>query len=722
MNHFLSPVLRQCKILLGLGLFGAFLLGGCGGGSSNNTSTQAAATPVISPAGGTFTAAQSVTITDSTAGATIYYTTDGTPPTTSSAKYTAAISVTTSETIEAIAVASGYNTSSTASEIFTINTTTPTTATPVISPAGGTFTAAQSVTITDSTAGATIYYTTDGTTPTTSSTKYTAAISVTTSETIEAIAAASGYNTSLTASEIFTMNISTPDMGTLTVPGTTYQYQITNAASGLVLGIAGQSQVAGTDVIQETNTSSADSMWHYMPYDQTTGQLNGSLENMLTHQVLGIANASKSAGQQALQWADNGTNDHLWQFYLLQDGNYLIKNVNSGLYLEDAGSNTTSSATIDQNTRATTGSGCTCQEWALTQTTTAAYSMPLSVSGNGISVHDPNMLKDPNGTYWLYGTHQTIAYSTDMTTFTYTTASSSLGACTTAEGGQWLAQDGHCPIIGPDFTSWTGLQTPPSDNNDSDIDVWAPSVMYANSTYYQYYAIPVEPDTVGGEAIIGLATSATPSGPWTDGGFIVSSWSNTTNTPITSSYGWNFVAGTTYNAIDPAPFIDADGNWWMVFGSWFDGTHLIQLDSSTGKVKSGATMTSDIAYRYGGEEGPFIYPWVVNGTQYYYYFASANVCCSATSPYRIIVGRSTSPTGPYVDRGGLDLTAEGGTILLSTHSNIVGPGGESVFTDTVNGVQTPTLVYHYYNGNNGGAPTLGINRLAFTSDGWPYVQ
>jgi|GEM_PF-350964 len=722
MNRLLSSVLRQCKILLGLGLFVVVLLGGCGGGSSNNTTTQAAATPVISPVGGTFTAAQSVTIIDSTAGATIYYTTDGTTPTSSSTKYTAAISVTTSETIKAIAVASGYNTSSTASESFTISTTTETAATPVISPAGGTFTAAQSVTITDSTPGATIYYTTDGTKPTNSSTQYTAAISVTASETIKAIAVASGYDTSLTASESFTLNITTPDMGTLTVPSTTYQYQITNAASGFVLGISGQSQVAGADVIQETNTNSTDSMWHYMPYDQTAGQLNGTLENMLTHQVLGISNASTAAGQQALQWADNGTNDHLWQFYLLQDGNYLIKNVNSGLYLEDAGSNTTSSATIDQNARATSGSGCTCQEWALTQTTTAAYSMPLSVAGNGVSVHDPNMLKDSNGTYWLYGTHQTIAYSTDMTTFTYTTASSALGACTTAEGGQWLVQDGHCPVIGPDFTSWTGLQTPPSDNEGSDVDVWAPSVMYANGTYYQYYAIPVEPDTVGGEAIIGLATSTTPNGPWTDGGFIVSSWSNTTNAPITSSYGWDFVAGTAYNAIDPAPFIDATGNWWLVFGSWYDGTHLIQLDSSTGKMKSGTTMTGIIATRYGGEEGPFIYPWVVNGTQYYYYFASANACCSATSPYRIIVGRSTSPTGPYVDRGGLDLTADGGTILLSTHTNIVGPGGESIFTDTVNGVQTPTLVYHYYNGNRAGAPTLGINRLGFTSDGWPYVQ
>jgi arabinan endo-1,5-alpha-L-arabinosidase len=88
------------------------------------------------------------------------------------------------------------------------------------------------------------------------------------------------------------------------------------------------------------------------------------------------------------------------------------------------------------------------------------------------------------------------------------------------------------------------------------------------------------------------------------------------------------------------------------------------------------------------------------------------------------VGRSQSVTGPYYDRGGLDLAAGGGTILVSTHDNIAGPGGGSVFTDTgADGTASlPTFVYHYYDGNNNGAPTLGINRLVFDSDGWPSIQ
>ena len=518
-----------------------------------------------------------------------------------------------------------------------------------------------------------------------------------------------------------TQSTGTPDNGQVASVSDAYGFTLTNASSGMVLGIAGQSQVAGTALAQETSAGSAttDDMWHAMPMG--TNQLQYNVENLLTHQVMGIMNASVDAGAVALQYADNGTNDHLWAFYLLTDGNYLIQNVNSSLYLEDSNSGTTSSAVIDQGARATSDTGCACQEWKLTLSTTPAYPAPRSVNGTGIFVHDPYMLKDPSGTYWLYGTHQTLAYSTDLTTFTYTTLSTPDGACTPTQGGAWITMDARCPIIGPDFSSWSGLQTPPSDNSGKNIDTWAPSLLTSGGTYYLYYAIPYEPST-GAEAVIGLATSTTPSGPWTDKGFIVSSWTAATTAPPSSS-SWNFNSATTWNAIDPAPFTDASGNWWLSFGSWQDGIHLMQLNPATGlPLLPGSLTYPIIAARGAGEEGSFIYPYIFNGTQYYYYFAPINACCSATSPYRIIVGRSTNPQGPYLDRGGLKLTAGGGTILLSTHSNIVGPGGQSVFTDTVNGVDTPTLVYHYYDGNNNGTPTLGINRLGFTSDGWPYVE
>ena len=111
-----------------------------------------------------------MSISDATAGATIYYTTNGTTPTTSSPVYAGPITVSATESLEAIAVRNGDTNSAVASAAYTIRTPRRTVATPTFTPPAGTYTSAQSVSISDATAGATIYYTTNGTTPTTSST------------------------------------------------------------------------------------------------------------------------------------------------------------------------------------------------------------------------------------------------------------------------------------------------------------------------------------------------------------------------------------------------------------------------------------------------------------------------------------------------------------------------------------------------------------------------
>jgi beta-glucanase (GH16 family) len=170
--------------------------------SAAYTITLPAATPTFSPAAGSYTSAQSVKIGDATAGAAIYYTTDGSAPSAASATYTAPIPVGTSETIHAIALAAGYSQSATATAKYTI--TLPT-ATPVFSLAAGTYAGTQQVTITDATQGATIYYTTNGSTPSGSSIKYTAAVSVAATETLKAIALATGYTQSAVASAAYTI-------------------------------------------------------------------------------------------------------------------------------------------------------------------------------------------------------------------------------------------------------------------------------------------------------------------------------------------------------------------------------------------------------------------------------------------------------------------------------------------------------------------------------------
>jgi hypothetical protein len=179
----------------------------------DSTGLASAATPTFSPAAGTYSTTQTVTISDATAGATIYYTTNGTAPTTSSTKYTGAITVSATETLEAIAIATGYSNSAVATATYTIGAATTLPA-PTFSPAAGTYSTSQTVTISDATAGTTIYYTTNGTTPTTSSTKYTGAITVSATETIEAIAVETGYSNSAMATATYTIGAAT----TLPIP------------------------------------------------------------------------------------------------------------------------------------------------------------------------------------------------------------------------------------------------------------------------------------------------------------------------------------------------------------------------------------------------------------------------------------------------------------------------------------------------------------------------
>ena len=162
--------------------------------------SQQVAMPTFSPAAGVYSGPQSVSISDATSGATIYYTTDGSTPTTASPVYGGPITVTQTTTVKAMAAAVGMANSAVASATYTIRV-----ATPALSPGGGTYTSAVTVTLSDSTAGATIYYTMDGSTPTTASPVYSGPIMVTQTTTIKAMAAAGGMANSAVASATYTI-------------------------------------------------------------------------------------------------------------------------------------------------------------------------------------------------------------------------------------------------------------------------------------------------------------------------------------------------------------------------------------------------------------------------------------------------------------------------------------------------------------------------------------
>ena len=140
-------------------------------------------TPPISdasPAGDTYGAAQTVTLS-SESGATIHYTTDGSTPTTSSSTYSSPINISADTTLKFFAVDAVGNQESPHTETYVIDTTPPTSD---ASPAGNTYGAAQTVTL-SSESGATIHYTTDGSTPTTSSSTYSSPINISADTTLK---------------------------------------------------------------------------------------------------------------------------------------------------------------------------------------------------------------------------------------------------------------------------------------------------------------------------------------------------------------------------------------------------------------------------------------------------------------------------------------------------------------------------------------------------------
>ena len=165
--------------------------------------TLPAATPVLSAGSGNYISALSVSIWDATPGATIYFTVDDSAPTASSAEYSDAIPVNSTMTIEAIALAPGYAPSAVASATYTYAQAAP----PQFSPVATSYPVAQTVTLTDTTPGAVIHYTIDGSTPTSSSAAYSSPIPIHQTITVKAIAVAAGYADSAVASGTYTITL-----------------------------------------------------------------------------------------------------------------------------------------------------------------------------------------------------------------------------------------------------------------------------------------------------------------------------------------------------------------------------------------------------------------------------------------------------------------------------------------------------------------------------------
>lgn len=318
----------------------------------------------------------------------------------------------------------------------------------------------------------------------------------------------------------------------------------------------------------------------------------------------------------------------------------------------------------------------------------APASLNTRLAGDIAPVHDPVMIRE-GGIYHLYST--------------------GIGA-----EGQGIVSS----RTSPDLVHWQRAAAPfdrlppwavaaiPGATN-----MWAPDIVRVNGRFRLYYAV----STFGSNrSAIGLATSATldPAAPgygWRDEGMVLMS------TPVDD-----------FNAIDPAFFADADGRHWLSFGSFWTGLKLVELDPATGKPLHPRERPRALATRPVPAGAPSIVeaPFILAHGGYHWLLASYDYCCKGVnSTYYTVAGRARSVEGPYLGRDGSSMLAGGGTILLRADlqekQRYRGPGHPGHLRDADG---TDYVVYHAYDREAKGAPTLRIAPLRWGADGWPVAS
>ncbi|WP_111640943.1 arabinan endo-1,5-alpha-L-arabinosidase [Marinimicrobium alkaliphilum] len=302
---------------------------------------------------------------------------------------------------------------------------------------------------------------------------------------------------------------------------------------------------------------------------------------------------------------------------------------------------------------------------------------------NQVSPHDPVMAKEGD-TFYLYSTGPGITFymSEDLENW--------------RRGGR----------VFPGEPDWARDVAPEFNGH-----LWAPDIVERDGTWYLYYSVSAFGRNTSG---IGVTTNTTldpnhPDYEWVDQGIVVQS------VPYRDMW----------NAIDPAVAFEEDGTPWMTFGSFWGGMKLVKLDDNmidlaepqewhTIAKRERSILIDDAQAGPAEIEGPFIY----QKGDYYYLFISIGLCCRGEdSTYRMKVGRSQDIRGPYLDRDGVDMNQEGGTLVLGPNDEYYGVGHNSAYT--FDGVDY--LVFHAYEAADNGRQKLKIAEMQW-QDGWPVVD
>lgn len=241
--------------------------------------------------------------------------------------------------------------------------------------------------------------------------------------------------------------------------------------------------------------------------------------------------------------------------------------------------------------------------------------------------------------------------------------------------------------------------------------IWAPDISYYNGQYYLYYSI----SSFGkNTSAIGLAVNKTlnPSDTefkWVDQGMIVQS-----------------VPGRDlWNAIDPNIAVDDEGYAWMVFGSFWEGMKLVKLiPNRTALTKPEEWYTvakrkrSNFIPDERAGDAPIEAPFIFKKNGYYYLFVSWDYCCRGKeSTYKVVVGRSKTIIGPYLDKENKSLFEGGGSLVIEGNDHYAGVGHNSAYTFD----GKDYIVFHAYDLREDGQSKLKIKEIKWENN-WPVVS
>ena len=303
--------------------------------------------------------------------------------------------------------------------------------------------------------------------------------------------------------------------------------------------------------------------------------------------------------------------------------------------------------------------------------------------GSTSPVHDPSIFRRGN-TYYVFGTDAGVPLG------------GSLPIRCSTDRVSWT----QCGYVFSQIPIWVTLKVP------GIVGLWAPDISYFNGLYHVYYA----GSTFGSNtSVIGLATNVTldqsdPNYQWIDRGEVLESAST-----------------DNFNAIDPTILSDTDGRVWLTYGSFWTGIKQREIDPASGMLLASNSTIYSLAQRPAVQYDPIEGTSLVHKGNFYYLFASFDFCCNRDpfqDTYRIMVGRATSPNGPFTDMGGTPMMQGGGTQLLAGNGqSFSGPGGETAYLDSQNG---DVIVFHAIHLPDGQA-YLFVNPLVWIND-WPQIQ